>query len=182
MVIDNQTLIQAKTEPVVGETVNPTKEAPVDSRKTKPEPDGRTKKEEPGVLTKPVIDPKVEKKVDSLDNNPSNYLEVNYTVKKGDTLTKIARKFGSDLQTIIIKNNLGKAGILKLGTTLTILVSRQRVYIIKPKETLWRIAKRYGTTLEVLKDLNGIVDETKVEAGQELVLPVLAKKIANPQF
>lgn len=184
--IENQPLAktktESKTEPVVEKTVNLTKEALVDSRKTNPVPDGRTKKEEPGNLTKAVTDPKVEKKVDSLDNNHNNYLEVNYTVKKGDTLTKIARKFGSDLQTIVIKNNLGKAGVLKEGATLTILVSRQRVYLIKPKETLWRIAKRYGTTLEVLKDLNGIADETKVKAGQELVLPVLTKQITNPQF
>jgi LysM repeat protein len=108
--------------------------------------------------------------------------DIQYTVKKGDTLTKIARKFGCDLQSIIQKNKFGNTGLLKVKTILIIPVSGERIYTIKPKETLWRIAKRYGTTMEVLKDLNGILDETKVKAGQDLVLPTLAKTIVNPQF
>jgi LysM repeat protein len=115
-------------------------------------------------------------------NANSKYKEIRYLIKKGDSLSSIVKKFASDLQMVAANNHLGKTGIIKMNTTLLIPVPVERFYTLKPKETLWRIAKRYGVTLAALKDLNGISDETKVKAGQELVLPSPAAKIVHPQF
>jgi LysM repeat protein len=111
-----------------------------------------------------------------------HFIEVQYHVKKGDTLTAIVKKFGTGLQLVMAKNNIAGTEIVKADTVLIIPVPSERIYILKPKETLWRIAKRYGTTMDVLKDLNGITDETKMKAGQKLVLPVEITLIANLQF
>ncbi len=83
---------------------------------------------------------------------------------------------------IVERNKLANQGTIKPNTMILVFVPSARIYTLRPKETLWRIAKRYGTTLAVLKDLNGIVDETKVKAGQAIVLPGLASKIINSQF
>jgi Type II secretory pathway, component PulD len=111
-----------------------------------------------------------------------DFIETKYQVKKGDTLTSIVKKFGSDLAAVVAKNKLEPIGIINPDAILIIPVPSERCYTLKMKETLWRISKRYGTTLAVLKDLNGIADETKVKAGQPIILPVPVTKVVNPQF
>lgn len=105
-----------------------------------------------------------------------------YTIKRHDTLTRISKKFGVSLQSIIRVNQLKNPGIIKTNSILMIPVPDERIYTVKPKETLWRLAKRYGTTLAVLKDLNSLENVTRIKAGQKLVLPVPAAKVAKPQF
>jgi LysM repeat protein len=108
--------------------------------------------------------------------------EVNYRVKKGDTLIGISRKYGIELSALLTMNNLTNSDVLKIDSVLVIPVPAERVYVVKPKETLWRIAKRYGVTIELLMDLNGIDDQTKVNQGQALVLPRSNQNVVNPQF
>lgn len=108
--------------------------------------------------------------------------EVNYLVKKGDTLMGIARKYGIELTTLLARNNLTNTDVIKVGSVLIIPVPAERVYVVKPKETLWRIAKRYGVAIEVLMDLNGITDQTKINQGQALILPTSNQNVVNPQF
>jgi LysM repeat protein len=112
----------------------------------------------------------------------TQFVEIHYHVKKGDTLTNIVKKFAANMELVLTKNNLDKNGVMKEGLVVIVPVPVERTYVLKPKETLWRIAKRYGTTLEVLKDLNGISDETKVIAGEIIVLPCAQTKIINRQF
>ena len=112
----------------------------------------------------------------------SKFVEIHYHVKKGDTLTSIVKKFAANMELVIAKNKLNKTGVIKDDLVLIVPVPLDRIYVLKSKETLWRIAKRYGTTLEVLKDLNGIKDETKVYAGELVVLPCVQSEIVNPQF
>lgn len=108
--------------------------------------------------------------------------EINYLVKKGDTLMGISRKYGIELATLLARNNLTNTNVIKVGSVLIIPVPAERVYVVKPKETLWRIAKRYGVAIEVLMDLNGINDQTKVNQGQALILPTSNQNVVNPQF
>ncbi|MCL6589205.1 MAG: LysM peptidoglycan-binding domain-containing protein [Firmicutes bacterium] len=121
----------------------------------------------------------------SATTNPDSSREVTrvqYIVKKGDTLTRIAAKFGVTVAAIAAENNLESPGTIKINMTLVIPVNSNRIYTIKPKETLWRIAKRYGVSIEELKDLNGIADIEKVEAGQKIVLPIPIFYIINPEY
>lgn len=114
--------------------------------------------------------------------NSGKVFEFRYNVRKGDTLTSIARRYQLSVATIIIQNKLGDSGKIKADTSLIIPVPGERIYILKTGETLWRIAKRYGTTVQLLQDLNQITDIRKIRAGQAIILPVSVLQVKNPQF
>ncbi len=114
--------------------------------------------------------------------NKAEIYYISYIVKKGDTPTSIAKKYGVELSTILSNNNLTNTGVIKVDSVLKVGIPTDRIYMVKPKETLWRIAKRYGIAIELLMDLNGIDDQTKVNQGQALVLPKSNRNVVNPQF
>lgn len=123
--------------------------------------------------------------VQSIANEPVKTAEttnINYTIKRRDTLTSISKKFGVSLQSIIKANQLKNPGIIKTNSNLMIPVPNERIYVVKTNETVWRLAKRYGTTPAVLQDLNSLLNITRIKAGQKLVLPGPASKIINPRF
>jgi len=55
-----------------------------------------------------------------------------YQVQKGDTLWDISRSFNVDLQTLTSINNLDRNSILRIGQTLKIPGSGQRLHVIRP--------------------------------------------------
>ncbi|MCL6614995.1 MAG: LysM peptidoglycan-binding domain-containing protein, partial [Firmicutes bacterium] len=113
---------------------------------------------------------------------PEDLKEVAYTVKKGDTLFSIAKKFGVEAKKIADYNKLKSSSKLHLGQVLRIPIPDSHKYVVKPKETLWRIAKRYGVSVELLAEINGLADPTKLEVGQVLILPCEVSKVANPNY
>lgn len=44
-------------------------------------------------------------------------------------------------------------------------------YLVQPDDTLWRIARRYQTTVDTLVKANQIVDSSRLEIGQKLIIP-----------
>ena len=110
-------------------------------------------------------------------------VRVKIKVKKGETISSLAKKYGINKEVIITENML-KPGTetITVGAELVIAVPQNHFYEIKPKETLWRIAKRYGTTVELLMEINNIIDHTKIEKGQAIMLPVSVDRIANSNF
>lgn len=192
-----------KTEP----DLNPANDTvPTRSEPTEPPIDGSVSEYgEPGAtLPAEITQPKAEKPVVIFDavvvpeNQPAerseavtvgpvrstdgSFYEVKYTVKKGDTVFGIARKYGVVPANILERNQLTGSDVLKVDTVLVVPVPAERTYVVKTNETLWRIAKRYGVAMEVLMDLNGITDETKINQGQVLVLPKSNRDVVNPQF
>lgn len=135
---------------------------------------------EPAVETAPAVpeSPAVERS-ESATSAPR---EFSYTVKKGETVFAIARKFGVDAKSVLIRNNLSKESVVSAGQTLVIPIPADHIYELKPKETLWRLAKRYGTTVELLMEINGITDVSQVKAGTMIILPTSVSKIVNSQF
>ncbi len=109
-------------------------------------------------------------------------MELTVTLKPGETLSQIARKYGVTPAGILKENDLHTAADLKPGQPLVILIPSSHLYVLKPKETLWRLAMRYGTTVNLLMEINHIGDISKVEAGQIIVLPVAADKVANKKY
>lgn len=108
--------------------------------------------------------------------------EIQYTIKKGETIYQISRKFGVSAKEILNRNQLTEGDTVKVGQVIVVPVSSENLYQLKPKETLWRIAKRYGTTVEELIQLNGLTDATQVKAGQTIILPTAASKVVNPNY
>lgn len=99
----------------------------------------------------------------------SNY----YTIKSGDSLWSIAKKFNTSVDEIKSLNNL-KSNLLSIGETLAIPTEESSpttdvTYIVKSGDSLWSIAQKYGTTVSNLKSLNNLTGNT-LQIGQKLLV------------
>jgi len=105
---------------------------------------------------------------------PNNNL---YTVKKGDTLSGIALKFGTTVAKLQSLNNIKNPNLIHVGqvlktkaTTASSGTSTPSTYTVKSGDTLSGIALKYGTTVSKLQSLNGIKDANRIYVGQVLKL------------
>ena len=99
-----------------------------------------------------------------------------YTVKSGDTLSGIAKKYGTTYKAIMNLNGLNTT-VIKAGQKLKISGSASAssvtkstgstTYTVKSGDTLSSIAKQYGTTYTVIMNLNGL-KSTFITVGQKL--------------
>ncbi len=142
-------------------------------------------------LKSPVIYPKQRLIVRKVESTPSRedavwgYEDVYYTVKKGDTLSGISKKFNVSVSSIKNSNNL-KSNIIVIGQTIKIKVPRKlpdietpqpimtataekTYYKIKKGDTLEKIAIKYNTTPEELKQAN-LLSEHDFKEGQIIVI------------
>ena len=104
---------------------------------------------------------------------PSINIPSTYTVKKGDNLYNIAKKYNTTVSEIknlnnLISNNLSIGQILKLPTEKN--QEQSNIYIVKPGDTLYRIAMQNNTTVDAIKSLNNLTNNI-VTIGQELLIP-----------
>lgn len=95
-----------------------------------------------------------------------------YTVKSGDTLSAIAKKFGTTVDALKRLNNIQDVNVIRVGQVLKITGSVSNITVkyhtIKAGDTLSAIAKRYNTTVYRLQALNGIKDANKIKAGDQI--------------
>jgi len=96
-----------------------------------------------------------------------------YTVKDGDTVYQIAKKFNTTMYAVIKVNQLANPELIYPGMVLKIPKSPPEaiIYTVKPGETLSKIAERYGTTVESLVSFNFIVNPEVIYSGQQLIVP-----------
>jgi len=95
-----------------------------------------------------------------------------YTIKPGDTLYKIALKYGTTITEIKILNNLYSDLIyaweqLKIPQTIS---EDYLNYYVKPGDSLYFLSLRYNTTIQKIKDINGIQSNI-IYIGQRLMIP-----------
>ena len=105
-------------------------------------------------------------------NNPqTNVGEIIYTIKRGDTLWGISKKYGVSIQNLINWNNIKNPNLIYTGNTLKIYTnygnSNEDIkYTIQRGDTLSQIALRFGTTVKRLAQINGIQNPNLIYAGQ----------------
>lgn len=96
-----------------------------------------------------------------------------YTVRPGDSLWLIARRYGTTVEAIKSLNGL-TGDALDVGQVLRIPAAQTgpsyTEYTVRPGDSLWLIAQRYGTTVEAIKSLNGLTGDA-LDAGQVLRIP-----------
>ncbi len=93
---------------------------------------------------------------------------IRYKVKKGDTLFKIAKKFGVSYSSIVFANGKKRSSYIYPGEELFISLRTGFLHQVKENETLKEIAKKYHLPLKILKEANKI---DKVEVGQVILIP-----------
>ncbi|HHB93018.1 MAG TPA: LysM peptidoglycan-binding domain-containing protein, partial [Thioploca sp.] len=99
---------------------------------------------------------------------------VEYQVKKGDTLWKIAKRLNMKVAKIRSLNKLSKNTSLQVGQKLVISAAKTVIttkkHRVRRGDNLWRIARRYGTTVLLLKKLNKF-NNNSLKVGKFLVIP-----------
>lgn len=99
---------------------------------------------------------------------------ITYVIQPGDTLSGIARRYGTTVTALTQLNKLSDPDKIYAGNTLKVpengtgVDSSTQYYTIRPGDTLSEIARRFGTTVSALTRLNGISDPDKIYAGNRI--------------
>ncbi|RPI32876.1 MAG: peptidoglycan endopeptidase [Nitrospiraceae bacterium] len=117
-----------------------------------------------------------------------SWADKTHTVKKGDTLYRISKKYKTDIGTITKANKLDSDKLVP-GAKLTIpslkpaagnlpdnssaaelfVKEGPETYTVKKGDSLWKIGKRYSVSVKDLKKINSLKSR-RLKPGQELVL------------
>lgn len=97
-----------------------------------------------------------------------------YTVKSGDSLYSIAKKYGITVDELKKANGL-TSNNLSLNQKLVIPETKGEIgYVVKSGDSLYSIAQKYNITVDELKKANGLTTNT-LTIGQELTIPETSK-------
>lgn len=118
-------------------------------------------------------------------SQPPTRAFVYHRVRRGETLSTIARKYRTYVRSIMRANNLRSSHYIVAGRLLKIpqrgyryssstsksSVNRNKTaHVVSRGDSLWIIAKRYGTTVRKIQEINGL-RSTQLHIGQVLKLP-----------
>lgn len=94
-----------------------------------------------------------------------------YTVRRGDSLERIARRYGTTVQALRAANGL-RGTRINIGAVLRIPTGRTEttLYRVQWGDTLGDIARRYNTTIATLMRLNNLRSH-QIRAGKLLRIP-----------
>lgn len=105
---------------------------------------------------------------------------VKYTVKDGDTVSSIAKRFNITSNTIIWENALNSYGFIKPGQELVVLPVTGVSYNVKKYDTIGKIANKYGVSESEIMEANKIASATSLQISQKLIIPGANKISVTP--
>lgn len=114
----------------------------------------------------------------SLRSEDTDLTVCSYTLRDGDSLKKLARSLGLNVDTLLAMNNLRSPSRVSEGDSVylpvrardlgTLLNAEAVYYAVEKGDTLYSIAKKYALTVDELRDLNDISRGEKLHRGQKL--------------
>ncbi len=96
-----------------------------------------------------------------------------HTVQSGESLARIANRYGTDVRTLAALNTLRDPDRLSIGTKITLPAGQGaggEEHVVRSGENLTMIARRYGLSTNHLKSYNAL-STTILQPGQVLRLP-----------
>lgn len=109
-----------------------------------------------------------------LSNSSSTQLQ--YVVKSGDTLYKIATLFGVTVQSIMTANNITNANLIYVNQVLIIPGITLVQYVVKSGDTLTKIANSYNVSVQSIMTVNNITNANLIYVNQVLSIPAKAPR------
>lgn len=115
---------------------------------------------------------------------------IKHMVKKGETLSSIARKHHTTITKLRDVNGLKKGDVIKYGKVLKVPTNAYVVqkkstpttkYVIKKGDTLSGIARKHGTTVTKLRKANGLQKNSVIKIGKVLKVPQTQKAVRYTQ-
>lgn len=97
-----------------------------------------------------------------------------HVVKRGESLSGIARTYGVSYQEISTANELENPSRLVIGQALVIPIEGS-FHLVQPGESLYSIANRYGVSINALASTNGLTTSSMLQVGQRLQIPTKPK-------
>lgn len=122
-----------------------------------------------------------------------------YRVRRGDSLSRIARRHKTSIKKLRRANNMWNTSFLRVGQKLKIptrkLVAKQtsskrapasaknqEFHIVKKGQSLSRIARLYGLSLSSLKKLNGIQGKRIIHPGDKIRIRAKVAQQEGPTY
>ncbi|MFH1701449.1 MAG: LysM peptidoglycan-binding domain-containing protein [Candidatus Zixiibacteriota bacterium] len=113
---------------------------------------------------------------------------VRHKIKRGETVSSIASKYGVSQYAIFEANNLNRHARIYAGKSLIVPVpldgnyssdgmtqnrqaTGENTYIVKRGDNLWEISRSFDTSPEKLRKLNYLGNSSRIYVGQVLKLP-----------
>lgn len=102
-----------------------------------------------------------------------------YSVKRGDTLYKIAREYNVTVSQIVSWNNIQNRNLIYPGQVLKIITDYKHqytdnissdTYVVKKGDTLYKIASKYGVTISNLVSWNNIQNPNLIYPGEVITI------------
>lgn len=128
-----------------------------------------------------------------------------YLVQRGDTLFKIAQRFGSTVQALAAANGLANPNAIQPGQALLIprgegapaapVVTLEAAaapaptaapetgagpYVVQAGDSLFKIAQRFGTTVQAIAAANNLSNVNRLPVGLPLVIPASSSAASAP--
>lgn len=124
------------------------------------------------------------------DDHARSVRQTTYKVRKGDTLSHIARKYGVSEKDLRRWNKLGSKSFIRAGQSLTVVQGRsgtavaaskgkspakaagekRLTYQVQPGDSLWKIANRHGVTTYQLRQWNRLSAKHILQPGDKLTI------------
>lgn len=116
---------------------------------------------------------------------PLEATAVSHYVRRGETLSQIAGRYGTTVQAIARLNNLNRVHLIRAGQRLKVPVrgsaasaspvpalikdGEKLVYVVRRGDTFYQIASAFGTTVDKIKDDNNL-ESSSLTVGQKIVI------------